>query len=400
MTETNNNEYINGNIYPLNTSKIEIILSLISEISTLEEKILNLKKKSNEGKNDTLKTEIENIKQTKNKISKEINTLSMNLLLDISNKNNLVKKKQYSIKEITKKIYNYKSILSSYDNLAFNSPVLKKYIMTNNYNQFLTDEQIDDILSKTQSIAKNENLIQKTEKECSEKKDELISVEKEHKKILDKINEIKETLKMLKEEKIIANNELINYISLKETFESIIKMNLMSLISISNENIKINNDVKEEINLENEIFLNNREKYSRNRINSDININIEMDNNVKNDMNNSCKNFEFDNINKKVWEEMIILYKYEIFNLDYKKLSNEISTDIFDLINSKLNWKNNYNNISMGKSIAIEKNKGIKILEKGKSQKINDRYISLNPQTLSYDSPIINFLSINSFYIF
>ena len=389
MSETNNNEYINGNIYPLNTSKIEIILSLISEISTLEEKISNLKKKSNEGKNDTLKTEIENIKQTKNKISKEINTLSMNLLLDISNKNNLVKKKQYSIKEITKKIYNYKSILSSYDNLAFNSPVLKKYIMTNNYNQFLTDEQIDDILSKTQSIAKNENLIQKTEKECSEKKDELISVEKDHKKILDKINEIKETLKMLKEEKIIANNELINYISLKETFESIIKMNLMSLISISNENIKINNDVKEEINLENEIFLNNREKYSRNRINSDININIEMDNNVKNDMNNSCKNFEFDNINKKVWEEMIILYKYEIFNLDYKKLSNEISTDIFDLINSKLNWKNNYNNISMGKSIAIEKNKGIKILEKGKSQKINDRYISLNPQTLSYDSPII-----------
>ena len=57
----------------------------------------------------------------------------MNFLLNISNKNNLVKKKQYAIKEITKKIYNYKSILSSYDNLAFNSPVLKKYIMANNY---------------------------------------------------------------------------------------------------------------------------------------------------------------------------------------------------------------------------------------------------------------------------
>ncbi len=36
--------------------------------------------------------------------------------------------------------------------------------------------------------------------------------------------------------------------------------------------------------------------------------------------------------------------------------------------------------MSMGKSIAIEKNQGIKMLEKGKSQKINDRYISLNPQ--------------------
>lgn len=42
--------------------------------------------------------------------------------------------------------------------------------MTNNYNQFLTDEQIDDILSKTQNITKNDNLIQKTEKEYLEKK--------------------------------------------------------------------------------------------------------------------------------------------------------------------------------------------------------------------------------------
>ena len=38
MSETNSNEYINGNIYPLNTSKTDIILSLFSVISTLEEK--------------------------------------------------------------------------------------------------------------------------------------------------------------------------------------------------------------------------------------------------------------------------------------------------------------------------------------------------------------------------
>ena len=93
MSETNNNEYINGNIYPLNTSKTEIILSLITEISNIEEKISNLKKTSNEGKNEALKTEIENIKQTKNRINKEINKFSMNLLLDISNKNNLIKNK-------------------------------------------------------------------------------------------------------------------------------------------------------------------------------------------------------------------------------------------------------------------------------------------------------------------
>ena len=97
MSQTNNNEYINGNIYPINTSKTEIILSLITEISNLEEKIANLKKASNEGKNESLKTELENLKQTKNKLNKEINTFQMNLLLDISNKNNQIKKKQYSI---------------------------------------------------------------------------------------------------------------------------------------------------------------------------------------------------------------------------------------------------------------------------------------------------------------
>ena len=386
MSQTNNNEYINGNIYPINTSKTEIILSLITEISNLEEKIANLKKASNEGKNESLKTELENLKQTKNKLNKEINTFQMNLLLDISNKNNQIKKKQYSIKEITKKIYNYKNILSSYDNLAFNSPVLKKYIMTNNYNQFLTDEQIDDILSKTQSIVKNENLIQKTEKECHEKKDELNSAQNEHKKILDKINETKENIKMLKEEKIIANNELVNYISLKETLESIIKTNLISLLPKANDNTNNNNDIKEEINIENDILINKREKYSRNKIINDINnIQIEQDNND----NNTSRNFEFGNINKKLWEEIFILNKYEIFNLDYNKVSSEISNDIFDLINSKLNLKNNYNNISMGKSIALEKNQGIKILGKGMSQKINDRYNTLNSQTISYDSPII-----------
>ena len=88
-------------------------------------------------------------------------------------------------------------------------------------------------------------------------------------------------------------------------------------------------------------------------------------------------------------EQIVILNKYEIFNLDYNKLSNEISNDIFDLINSKLNLINNNNNISMRKSIAVEKNQGLKILEKGKSQKINDRYNTLNSQNISYDSPTI-----------
>jgi hypothetical protein len=301
----------------------------------------------------------------------------MNLLLDISNKDNLIKKEKYSLKEISKKINNYKNILSTYENLAFNSPLLKKYLFSNNYNQFLSDEQIDDILSKTQNITKNDNLIQKTEKEFLENIEELKAVEKEKNKILNKINEIKENIKMLKEEKIIINNELINYISLKETFESIIKTNLNNLIPTTNPIVKSNENFNEEINLEKNVLLNNsnQEKYSRNRVNNNINDIQEINFNI-----NEISDLNFNNNN-------ISLYKYELYNLDPNKLSNEICNDIFDLINYKLISKESFNNL--GKSISLEKNNSIKMLGKGKSQKINDRYNSFNPQTFSCDSPII-----------
>ena len=377
MSKEPNKEYISKNIYQLTSSKPELIFSLITEISNLEEKKSQMKNGSNTDNNSSLKSEIEKIKQSKEKINKELKSLSMNLLLDISNKDNLIKKKKYSLKEISKKINNYRNILSTYENLAFNSPLLKKYLFSNNYNQFLSDEQIDDILSKTQNITKNDNLIQKTEKEFLENKEELKAVEKEKNKILNKINEIKENIKMLKEEKIIINNELINYISLKETFESIIKTNLNNLIPTTNPIVKSNENLNEEINLEKNVLLNNsnQEKYSRNRVNNNINDIQEINFNI-----NEISDLNFNNNN-------ISLYKYELYNLDPNKLSNEICNDIFDLINYKLISKESFNNL--GKSISLEKNNSIKMLGKGKSQKINDRYNSFNPQTFSCDSPII-----------
>ena len=377
MSKEPNKEYISKNIYQLTSSKPELIFSLITEISNLEEKKSQMKNGSNTDNNSSLKSEIEKIKQSKEKINKELKSLSMNLLLDISNKDNSIKKKKYSLKEISKKINNYRNILSTYENLAFNSPLLKKYLFSNNYNQFLSDEQIDDILSKTQNITKNDNLIQKTEKEFLENKEVLKAVEKEKNKILNKINEIKENIKMLKEEKIIINNELINYISLKETFESIIKTNLNNLIPTTNPIVKSNENFNEEINLEKNVLLNNsnQEKYSRNRINNNINDIQEINFNI-----NEISDLNFNNNN-------ISLYKYELYNLDPNKLSNEICNDIFDLINYKLISKESFNNL--GKSISLEKNNSIKMLGKGKSQKINDRYNSFNPQTFSCDSPII-----------
>ena len=94
MSKENNNEYISRNIYVLNSSKTEIILSIITEISKLEEKLNQIKEESNNIKNSSeYKLEIENIKQNTDKIYKEIKNFQMNLLLEISNKDNFIKKK-------------------------------------------------------------------------------------------------------------------------------------------------------------------------------------------------------------------------------------------------------------------------------------------------------------------
>ena len=96
MSKENNNEYISRNIYVLNSSKTQIILSIITEISKLEEKLNQIKEESNNIKNSSeYKLEIENIKQNRDKIYKEIKNFQMNLLLEISNKDNFIKKKQY-----------------------------------------------------------------------------------------------------------------------------------------------------------------------------------------------------------------------------------------------------------------------------------------------------------------
>ena len=51
---------------------------------------------------------------------------------------------------------------------------------------------------------------------------------------------------MMKEEKITTKKELVNYISLKETLESIIKVNLPSLLTVNKED---NNEDKTKIKL-------------------------------------------------------------------------------------------------------------------------------------------------------
>ena len=419
MSQIYDKEYIIEEIPSSKTEETAIILSLIEDISKLEEKIIELKKSlSKESNKDIKSKEIENLKTMKNKLNKQLNDLSVNLLLDISNKENLTKKKIYLIKDLTKKINNYKNILSTYNTLTFNSPILKKYINSNKANHFLSDEQIDDIMSKTQTIYNNDNLIQKYEKEYEGNKEELINIENNKKKILQKINEIKENLKMMKEEKITTKNDLINYISLKETLESIIKVNLPTLLVINKEDSKeekYEREIKSDSrNFEKNSFISNKEINSNNR-NNTINSITEEDNENYNHIieidSNSFLNINSNNylvnISKKNWDEIINLYKYELFYLEPQKISNGVSNEIFDAISTKMINENGtinnnpINRNNLGNSIVLENKKPSicsNILGKVKSSGFNNRYGGVrNKLTFSCESPIIKKTKTNMF---
>ena len=424
MSIDNNKQYITNDISYSKNEETTIILSLLEEISKIEEKIIELKNSVNaENNNDNKNKEIENLNITKNKLIKDMNDLSVNLLLDISNKENLIKKKSYLIKDITKKINNYKNILSTYNTLSFNSPILKKFILSNKKNSFLSDEQIDDIMSKTQTIYNNDNLIQKYEKEYEDNKEELNNIENNRKKILQKINEIKENLKMMKEEKITSKNELVNYISSRETLESIIKVNLPSLlVTIKEENEENEEEIKNDLkNIEKNSFISNKDihSHSQNRVNTINSITEEDNDNENNNIefvdvsdfnlnNNNNNNF----IPKKNWDEIINLYKYEFFYLDPNKISIGISNEIFDALSNKMINDNNpinnntNNNNDLRNSIILESKKTTNIttniLEKNKLSSFNNnnnRYsnVGRNPMIFSCESPIIKKTRTNLF---
>ena len=415
MSEENDKEYIKDEASSLKTEETIIILSLVEEIMKLEEKIKELKNSvSNQDNPEETQKEINNLKKTKNELNKQINELSVNLLLDISNKENLIKKKSYQIKDINKKINNYKNILSTYNTLSFNSPLLKKYISSNKMNQFLSDEQIDDIMSKTQTIYNNENLIQKYEKEYITNKEELNNIENDRKKILQKINEIKENLKMMKEEKITIKNELVNYISLRETLESIIKVNLPSLLVPNKEE---NNEEENKIDVKNfeKKSFSSKEINNQNRVNTINSISEEDNENDNEKINveyidisdfNLNNNNNLKNITKKNWDEIINLYKYEFFYLEPTKISTGISNEIFDTLSAKIISENNAinNNESLRNSIKLESKNTANItnnfLDKAKLSSFkNNRYGSgaRNPMIFSCESPIIKKTKTNLF---
>ena len=156
------------------------------------------------------------------------------------------------------------------------------------------------------------------------------NINSKFKNLLNNINNLElkkkeyiENGRMLEEEKECIDNKIIEYMSLKESYEEIAKCQLKLFIY---ENLKNKNE-------------SNTSRNQKGDNNGDNNNKINEKKQIKISINNINKNIE--------------IYFYEINNLDVNKLGNEISKQIITIINYYIK---SFNNINKNNNNNIENN--------------------------------------------
>ena len=293
------------------TEEEKIIKSLVDDIYDYEEKILEinsiLEKSTNQSNFD------ENLiilKRKQNELKDKINLIKIQENDEINKKLNIINVKQNILNNIENQLNECINKLTTYNTLSFSSLIMTKYIISNNINEFLTKEQIDDIINNS---IQNQSVGNKKDQNLNNNLDN--EIDEEINQLNDKINQINENLCMMKEEKKNVNNEIIELISCKETIDSLVKTSLHNLIDFNNNN-NINNN-----NYNNEI-INKDEEIEENEFNLD------------------------ENTNNIILPE---IYSYEISILDTNKISKNICNELYDIFNikkSQINKKVNTNKIN------------------------------------------------------
>ena len=274
---------LNMNNYPSNEETL--IHSIVDDIYKAESKITEINQNQNEyNENNPHQKEIKKLEEKKEKLQKNLTEISSTLLTYISNNDAQIKVKQATINDLNIQINQLKDKLSQFNPINFQSLTLSKYILSNNLNDFLTSEQINDIIIDSKKIKSHENEILKYKKDIESyeinKNNILINIEE----LKQKEEQIKELLKMAKEEKLVVKDEIMNLISQKESLEEILKFKKLNMILI----------------------------------------------------NENMNNYENNNINDK-----IELFPYELYNLDINKTSNKLVEDIIEIIEINNNRENN-----------------------------------------------------------
>ena len=324
------------------TEEEKEIKLLVDDIYEYEEKILEINTYLEKNKSQNSEANITSLKKKENSYKDKLNLIKIKSNDEIKKKQNMIEAKKKILKDIENQISSYISKLSEFNTLSFNSLIMTKYIISNNINEFLTKEQIDNIIN---SSMKEENKI--IEEKGNENKKENMNEEIE--KIKNKINEIKENLLMMKEEKKGINDEIIELISKKETVDSLVKSSLINLYENSNYNNsniipeiqiyelnfsdtnKIAKDICDELY---EVFdIKNKEKNKNKISNKELSLNISS---IK------LKNEEDNTFNKKNLE-ILIKSELDTFLLNQiknKEIINNLMNNLCIIISTKLQLLN------------------------------------------------------------
>ena len=324
------------------TEEEKEIKLLVDDIYEYEEKILEINTYLEKNKSQNSEANIISLKKKENSYKDKLNLIKIKSNDEIKKKQNMIEAKKKILKDIENQISSYISKLSEFNTLSFNSLIMTKYIISNNINEFLTKEQIDNIIN---SSMKEENKI--IEEKGNENKKENMNEEIE--KIKNKINEIKENLLMMKEEKKGINDEIIELISKKETVDSLVKSSLINLYENSNYNNsniipeiqiyelnfsdtnKIAKDICDELY---EVFdIKNKEKNKNKISNKELSLNISS---IK------LKNEEDNTFNKKNLE-ILIKSELDTFLLNQiknKEIINNLMNNLCIIISTKLQLLN------------------------------------------------------------
>ena len=285
------------------TEEEKIIKSLVDDIYDYEEKILEinsiLEKSTNQSNFDD---NIIILKRKQNELKDKINLIKIQENDEINKKQNIINVKQNILNNIENQLNECINKLTTYNTLSFSSLIMTKYIISNNINEFLTKEQIDDIINNSiqnQNYNINNNKLDKNSNNNLENE-----IDEEINKLNNKINQINENLCMMKEEKKNVNNEIIELISCKETIDSLVRTSLNNLIDYNSNN---NNNYN---------YVNNKDEE-------------EME---ENEYNNKDEN------NNIILPE---IFSYELSILDTNKISKNICNELYDIFNIKNSQPNN-----------------------------------------------------------
>ena len=221
-----------------------LIKSLIDEIYKVEEKISQINNSKNISQNgiNLNHQKLFELKAHQNNLQQKLILLNENYQSELSKNKSQIISQTKILNDLDDSIKEMQIKLSSFNTMNFNSPLLSKYAIENNINNnILSPDQINEILKCKNNQMKNEDEIKQIMRELEINKASESVIINNKKEINKKNEQINENLKMMKEEKLSINDELIDILSYKESLECINKNNILNLIRNINSKNNINN---------------------------------------------------------------------------------------------------------------------------------------------------------------